>query len=316
MQAEDAHTRALYPARVSDFLSARLGTQVADVRSVGHGEWSKAFTFRCGDAEYVVRFSATDEDFLKDQRAATYATRDLPIPRIIGLGEAFGGYHAISERATGTFLDALDAPHLTAALPSLWKNLDAARAVDLSTTHGFGLWAADGNAPHATWRDALLDVCSDRPTLRTHGWRQRLATSPTGNGPFDESYGHLARLVEACPEERHLVHSDLLNYNVLVAGHNVSAVLDWGSSLYGDFLFDVAWFTFWQPWYPAWRDIDFRQAAARHYAAIGLHVPNFEARLGCYEVVIGLDNQAYSAFKGRWEQLAAVAQRTLSIARG
>jgi len=72
---------------------------------------------------------------------------------------------------------------------------------------------------------------------------------------------------------------------------------------------------FWQPWYPAWRQIDFRQEAAQHYATIGLDVPNFEARLRCYEVVIGLDNQRYSAYKGRWEQLAAVAERTLAIAR-
>jgi thiamine kinase-like enzyme len=39
----------------------------------------------------------------------------------------------------------------------------------------------------------------------------------------------------------HLVHSDLLHYNVLVAADRVTAVLDWGSSLYGDFLFDLAW---------------------------------------------------------------------------
>jgi hygromycin-B 4-O-kinase len=296
-------------------LRHRLGTRIDEVESVGHGEWSKAFTFRVGAAKYVVRFSATDEDFSKDQRAQGYASGNLPIPRIITLGEAFGGYFAISERATGNFLDALDDDQLRAALPSLLMALDAARAVDLSATRGFGVWGADGNAPCATWREALLDRANDRPTSRIHGWRQRLAGSPTGDGPFDEAYRRLTNLVEVCPEERHLVHADLLNYNVLVAGHSVSAVLDWGESLYGDFLFDIAWFTFWQPWYPAWRDIDFRQQAAQHYAAIGLTVPNFEARLRCYEVVIGLDNQAYSAFKGRWEQLAAVAQRTLDIAR-
>jgi hygromycin-B 4-O-kinase len=313
MQAEDAHTEALYPDRVADFLSLRLDAPINDVERVGYGEWSKAFTFRSGVAEYVVRFSALEEDFRKDQRSMRYASGDLPIPKVVDLGQAFGGYFAISERATGNYLDALDHSQLKAALPSLWKSLDAARAVDLEASRGFGLWGADGHAPHATWRDALLDVAIDRPTLRTHGWRQQLANSPIGDAPFEEAYRHLTSLVAVCPEERHLVHSDLLNYNVLVAGDRISAVLDWGSSLYGDFLFDVAWLTFWQPWYPAWREIDFRQEAAQHYAAIGLDVPNFEARLRCYEVAIGLDNQAYSAYKGHWEQLAAVAQRTLAI---
>jgi hygromycin-B 4-O-kinase len=316
MHAKDGHTDALYPALVADFLRTHLGRPIQDIEPVGHGEWSRAFTFRSGAAEYVIRFSATDEDFLKDQRAVTFASHELPIPRIVDLGEAFGGYFALSERAQGLFLDTLDAPQLRAVLPSLWKSLDAARAVDLSTSHGFGVWGADGNAPHATWRAALLDRANDRPTSRIHGWRQRLASSPTTDGPFEEAYQRLTSLVEVCPETRQLVHADLLNYNLLIGGQSVSAVLDWGESLYGDFLFDIAWFRFWQPWYPAWREIDFAEEAARHYAAIALNVPNFEARLRCYEVVIGLDNQAYSAFKGRWEQLAAVAQRTLRIARG
>src|ERR1700716_3632647 len=105
MQAEHAHMDGLYPARVADLLRHRLGTRIDEVESVGHGEWSKAFTFRVGAAEYVVRFSATDEDFSKDQRAQGYASGNLPIPRIITLGEAFGGYFAISERAKGNFLD-------------------------------------------------------------------------------------------------------------------------------------------------------------------------------------------------------------------
>ena len=91
MQADHAHTPALYPARVADFLRTHLGARVDDVERVGHGEWSKAFTFRRGAAEYVIRFSATNEDFLKDQRASGYASADLPIPHILDLGAAFGG---------------------------------------------------------------------------------------------------------------------------------------------------------------------------------------------------------------------------------
>ena len=110
------------------------------------------------------------------------------------------------------------------------------------------------------------------------------------------------------------MHSDLLNYNVLVADGRVTAVLDWGSSLYGDFLFDLAWLTFWQPWYPAWRGIDFRRAARRHHAEIGLRVTDFEARMRCCELCIGLDGMAYQAFRSRWADLEATARRTLAVA--
>jgi hygromycin-B 4-O-kinase len=305
-------------AEARAFLVERLGGDVRNLSRLGHGEWSKAYAFDRADGEYVARFSAFEDDFLKDRRAAGFASAALPIPAVVDVGTAFDGFYAISARAPGGFLDALDRSDLEAVLPALFGALDAARGVDLSGATGYGTWSADGTAPHPSWRDALLDVANDRPTLRTHGWRERLANSPTGAAPFEAAFGRLRDLVTVCPEQRHLVHADLLNYNVLVQMPRVSAVIDWGCSLYGDFLYDIAWLAFWAPWYPAWAGVDFVDQAARHYAAIGLDVPDFEDRLRCYEVHIGLDSQAYNAFKGevRWATLETVAQRTLAIANG
>jgi hygromycin-B 4-O-kinase len=317
MPADNEHATRLYAARVEAFLAHRFGQAIGDLTPIAHGEWSKAFSFHLAErgAEYVARFSALQDDFLKDRLAMDYAAADLPIPKILEVGEALDGFYAISERAHGNFLDALDGDAVRRLLPSLLGALDAARRVDLSTEQGYGLWGADGIGQHPTWRAALLDVASDVPTRRTAGWRARLASSPTGCGPFDEGFGYLQSLVDACPEERHLVHSDLLNYNVLVSGDRISAVLDWGSSVYGDFVFDVAWLSFWRPWYPAWADIDFAFEAAQHYASMGLEVPRFAERMRCYEVAIGLEHIAYNAFKGRWKELEAVAERTLLIAK-
>ena len=90
-------------------------------------------------------------------------------------------------------------------------------------------------------------------------------------------------------------------------------MIDWGSSLYGDFVWDIAWFTFWQPWYPAWRAVDIAAAARDHFAEIGLDVPHFEERLNCCELAIGLDGMVYQAWTERWTDLAATAQRTMEI---
>jgi hygromycin-B 4-O-kinase len=175
-------------------------------------------------------------------------------------------------------------------------------------------WGADGTAPYPSWRAALLAVATDRPADRTHGWRARLAASSVGAGPFEEAYEHLQTLAEHVPEERHLIHSDLLHYNVLVEADRMTGVLDWGCGMYGDFLYDLAWFCFWQPWYPAWQRIDFREEAARHYSTIGLDVPDFEARLRCCQIHIGLAGQAYQAYAGNWTDLQDTARRTLDIA--
>src|SRR5260370_5281901 len=285
----------------------------ATVQPIAHGEWSRAFYFRSPDGNFVVRFSALDEDYLKDQRAMRFASAALPIPRLVEIGQAVQGYYAISECMYGEFLEDSDKQTMQRLLPSLFDVLDACRAADLSTTSGFGLWHADGNAPHGTWRQALLSVSDDVPTNRTHGWRARLYQSEVGQRAFDAGYQQLEHLVDACPNERYLLHSDLLYFNILVRDNRINAVLDWGSSMYGDFLWDLAWLTFWQPWYQSWSAVDLRSAARGRYASIGLAVPNFGERMRCYELAIGLDGLAYQSFAGHWENLAWTSRRILSL---
>jgi hygromycin-B 4-O-kinase len=305
----------LNAADAEAFLVARFGRMVSEVSAVGQGAWSRAYAFRSDGAEYIVRFSALDEDFHKDRIAADYSSRDLPIPAVVEIGETQDGFFAISKRASGEFLDDLDKDQMRAMLPAIFAALDAARRVDLSETTGYGGWEADGNAPHHSWRAALLAIGKHEPGERTQGWQERLVASPTGSRPFDEALARLDALIPDDAEERHLIHSDLLNYNVLVADARISAVIDWGCAIYGDFLYDLAWFEFWSPWYPAWRGIDFRSEAIRYYSSIGLSVPRFEERLTCCLIHIGLAAQAYNAFKERWDALEETARRTLEVAR-
>jgi hygromycin-B 4-O-kinase len=294
---------------------AHYGADVRSVASVGQGEWSAAFAFRHGARACIIRFSALDEDFRKDRLAMRFASPALPIPTVVEIGETDAGFYAISERVPGGFLDELDGAGMRAMLPSLFSALDAMREADLVDTSGFGIWGAEGHAPHPSWRAALLDIANDRPEDRIHGWRERLAASPTGVGPFDKGYERLRPLSEGCPEERCLIHSDLLNFNVLVEDGRISGVIDWGCAMWGDFLYDVAWFAFWAPWYPAWRGIDFVPETERHYASIGLVVPNLARRLACCQIHIGLAGMAYQAFTKQWDMLAETTARTLEVAR-
>jgi len=297
------------------FLIEQYGDTSA-VAPLGAGAWSQAFAFRRDGGDYVARFGAYVDDFLKDQRASRYTSATLPIPRVIAVGEALGGYYAIAERVYGGYIDEVDGAQMHALLPALFAALDAARLADLSDTSGYGGWGADGNGSFASWREFLLAVNTDDPACRGHGWRARLAASAVGIARHDEAYAHLVALAEAMPEERHLIHSDLLHFNVLVEGARITGIFDWGCSLYGDFLYDLAWLCYWQPWYPAWREIDFKAEARRHYAAIGLDVPDLDRRLTCCQLHIGLGEQAYQAYAGLWDVLEKTVPYTLELARG
>jgi hygromycin-B 4-O-kinase len=104
-----------------------------------------------------------------------------------------------------------------------------------------------------------------------------------------------------------------MHYNVLVNDNKITAVIDWANAMNGDFLYDLAQFTFWDPLHPPLMGINWEAEALKHYEAIGLEVPGFKKRLQCCMVRMGLDAQTYFAFTGDWTLFEAVAQRTLAI---
>jgi hygromycin-B 4-O-kinase len=225
------------------------------------------------------------------------------------IGEALGGFYAVSERVHGRFLNALTGDEMRACLPGLLATLDAARRADVSASSGYGVWDATGNAPHASWADALTAIGVDSPTHRTHGWRERMAASHVGIGQFDEALACLRSLAASMPAGRHLLHNDLLASNVFVEGDRITGVIDWGCGMYGDFLYDLALLAFWAQWLDGWRGIDFAAEAERYYGGIELHVPRFRERLRCYQMYIGLDACAYMAFRGRWSELETATRQ-------
>ena len=136
-----------------------------------------------------------------------------------------------------------------------------------------------------------------RQGRRTNGWRRRLRESSRDETAFFEALRRLEKSVDRCPEDRHLIHSDL-HPNVLVDGSTVTGLLDWGCSLYGDFVYDHAWLAFWAPWYPAANGIDFARESLRHLRTLGID-DDLEHRMLCCQVRVGLDAIAYNVFTRR-----------------
>jgi hygromycin-B 4-O-kinase len=303
------------PLRVAErVLTTELGLAPLHLEILKPGAWSAAFAFEADGAHYVIRFSHHRDDFERDAFAARFAAPCVPVPTVTHLGEHDGIAYAVSERATGAFIDTLSGEEFRQVLPSLLETLNALRIADLAGTHGFGGWDSDGNGTHASWREFLLDALVDRPGERGGGWRPRLEQSATGAAAFDRDILVLERLLAAMPETRHVLHSDLINYNCFVHDRRISGIIDWGCALYGDFVYEVAWFTFWWPWYPQWSGIDLAQEALAFYRDAGADVEGFSERLTCYELQIGLAHQAYNAFVGNWTELDNVTRHTTAVA--
>lgn len=303
-------------AAAARFVSERYGTDAgASVLPLGSGDWSRAFSFRLREQDLVVRFGKHQEDFLKDQKVMSYSRPELPVPAVLEVGEGMGGFYAISERYFGVFLETLDEQGWRILLPALLRTLDALREVEFKGGIVWSEEAEESGAPPLGWQQWLVASLEDQPGKRVSGWRTQLQERPEIEEVFASGERALRSLLPVCPETRHLLHRDLLNRNVLVApdASQVVAAFDWGCSLAGDFLYEVAWLTFWAPWYPALQALDFRQVIHEHYQRTNLVVEHFDERLRCYELHIGLEHIAYAAFTRREEHLDSITSRTREL---
>ncbi|MBL8775137.1 MAG: aminoglycoside phosphotransferase family protein [Acidimicrobiales bacterium] len=294
------------------FLRERFADPAITVEPLSGGNWSDAFAFRHEGADLVARFGRHPEDYRKDARAADWRSPALPVPAFVDLGPVDGGavdpgtaaglddpagwWFAVTMRAHGTPLETASPAGWPALIPEVVDLIATAAALPYDADLGVGRWDGDGVAPHATWRSFLLEVTEDGPGHRIAGWSTALAAHPEAQAAFDAGVATLARLADAIDPPVGVVHADLTNANVLVDRGRITAVLDWGSALYGDPLHEVAWLTYWQPWQPAVPGAALLAAAlADGRLTVGGDV---DRRLHACRLHIGLGHLGYHAWNG------------------
>lgn len=305
---------------VSQVLTALLDGPVKDVRPLGAGAWSRAYAFddhpdRGEPRQLVARFGRHLYDFEADRDAMAFDGPDLPVPKTILIAptDPFGveGYVSVTERASGDFPDGRDGdgwralvPAWSAMLRTLWRQQPQTWPDHLRQRFGAA----------TSWADRLLSV-ADEPAdadERNRGWKAALQAAPGGDTAFVEGFAVLRRLAESpaiADLRTTMVHSDLINRNVLVAGDRITAVFDWGCGIVGDPLYDLAWLDFWSPWHPGLKALDVRQAFAPLIDELGRPDKEIDLRwrAGCLH--IGLGHLAYNANIGDHDNLAGTTRR-------
>lgn len=297
-------------ARVRNVLRRRFGAIEGELEPLAGGEFSRAFGFVAGGRAYVARFSRSPhaaEVYAKDTYAgAHFAAPGLPIPRLLATGAAEGGWYAIGERAAGRRVKALGREARAALVPSLLATLDAIAGADLGATRGYGHWdGATGDGALASWHAFLATTLDNRDAGFYRDWHALARTSFLEWPVCEAVFRRMMALAAHCPEERALVHGDLHFDNILADAGRVSGVIDWGNALYGDPLYDVAWFGRWNT--AAGPILDPAILRARYG-----HLPAYDARIACYELYLGLDDLRFYARTDRRADYAAMRDHLLA----
>ncbi|MCP4419775.1 MAG: aminoglycoside phosphotransferase family protein [Chloroflexi bacterium] len=309
-----------YPSieQISAWLNGQHNAEIGDLISLSGGFWSSAYAYRVRKQDFVLRLSDMAEGFAIDKAAMRFNSPNLPVPNVVDTGEALGLNFAISERHYGRFIETTSGDEGSAVGNALETLLAAMRAVSTSEDDAV-IWHDQKGSINMTWRSWLTSGLVDNPDVRVSGWRAKLAENPIIYNLFTSCESRIHELLPTCPERRDLIHGDLLHQNVLISNDvsQVTAVFSWKCSAYGDFLYDVAWCTFWSDWHPgiAASDIWNRTLIALDLTEADLI--NASLRHHCYELQIGASHLGWNAWTDNQKELEAVA-RTLEhiLAKG
>ena len=303
------------PEQVEEVLHDLHGEAVEGLEPLAGGFWSSAFAYRLGGRELVLRLGGIAEGYEMDRDAMAFDGPDLPVPSVLDVGIALGLPYAVSERHHGRYLEGIRPDEADAAAPAVMRMLAALRRIP-AAPDAPAEWRPEGPPGESTWHRWLTDSLVDDPRRPVSGWRRTLAEDPDLDRLFTACAARVRALADSCPERRDVVHGDLLHGNVLVRedASRIEAVFSWKCSVRGDFLYDVAWCTFWGAWHPGIAALDvwarlfdggseddreaLLDAAARHH---------------CYELQIGATHLGWYAWTGDRVELRAADTHVAEI---
>jgi hygromycin-B 4-O-kinase len=293
------------PGEVRAVLDSRFKDVVA-LHPLDGGGTAQAFAFAAQDKEYVIRFGHVRAAFERDLYAwERIAAPGIPIPCVLEIGDRGGLAFAISERVAGRHLWSLDPAEHRRLLPQALDVLDRIHALEVQDTSGYGRWARRERGEYPTWR-AYIGAAREDVHDFPEGWPALVEGAFHDRDLWKQAYARMLELAEYCPEERWLLHGDYGYDNVFAADGQITGVIDWDRIGYGDYLYDVAWVSFWPVGCEIEHDLRARYARAA-WAAL------YDQRIACYHYRIGLRALRYFAATGGQEGYTWARGRLLTL---
>lgn len=295
---------------VTSFVHEHFGSDTVDIKMIVGGEVSQAGIVETSNGSKVVRFSKhSEEGYRKDKFAYEHFRSPLvPIPEVEEIGTLPNGlFYAVSELMPGTTLDKLPADEIKATLPSLLRTLDAIHQI-APIGDGFGLIQLDGNGNTGSWHEAL-----DRSIASNY--EDKLKTIIMfEHDLYDRCRTKIKEYFEYCPSDiRHLIHRDFGFDNTLAEKGQITGVIDWDDAAYGDPLYDIAWQSFWSSGFSWSREIDIFAAIRQHYIDTDQLPENFEERVNCYKMIIGINSLTFFAKSDQKDSYGFVRKELIKL---
>ena len=178
-------------------------------------------------------------------------------------------------------------------LPDLITTIDRIHSINLSNHTGYGLMDEHGTGMLNSWKESLESLDNHKIP---YNWHYLLSLTFLEKDFFLSHKQQMLSLISACPEQKQLVHGDVGFGNTVWNGTKITGILDWAESKIGDPLWDIAWLNFWSD------DIDYANEFYHFYKYQDQIPQNYEERLLCYSLHIGLTSLIIAAHNNKHEE--------------
>lgn len=276
--------------RITSLATELFGGEQVEIAPVGTpGMETQAFRVESARATRCLRIGFGLGGFRKDAWAASTFGDVLPVPKVRAMGELPGGNaYCLSDWAPGETVQDLTPDQVQRITPLVFEAWTRLQAGVIDRTSGFG----------------LLDPDTLTGPYRSHRERLRADLAGVEGWPDDWTDGRqhaisavvdrVGSLIDACPEERGLVHGDWGTNNILAEDDRVTAILDWEAAEIGDPLQDIAG-RFWEFWPPVSTCV---RAQADHADRQLGRLPDYRARVLCHDLLTGISEITESLADG------------------
>jgi hygromycin-B 4-O-kinase len=283
--------------QIVTLLQQHFTNPIEQLTPIHFGEVAQTLSFRTGEQDYILRINRRlGANFEKEMFIAEHVSSPLiPIPPFVCTGRIDNLRYAVTRKVPGQPIVRLPFDEYLRLLPQLIEALDAIHHVDITGwPPRYGTIGDDGVGLYPSWRNFITNVRNEEEDWNFYGkWHALFDTTFLERDFFDQVYDQMVRLLDFCPEERFLVHGNYGFSNVIAHEGKITGVIDWIGSLYGDFVYDVAWLNYWLP------EVNFFDRLQQLYQAHGHTIPHFEERRRCYECHIALDAMRFYAKANR-----------------
>lgn len=284
------------------FLEQKFSPVIQEIKPLVGGEQSKAYSFTSQGKQYVIRINRRRIGFDKDKYASDCFSMFLPIPKILDIGEIEDRYYCISEQSDGEPFQK-ETPITPELLKDIIQTLQKIHKIDIPTDSNYGVINRHGAADFKSWRDWVLKdyILVFKDDESYYKWTDIYQREFVNKETIDNLFQLLNKYVVSVPSNKNVIHGDYGPGNILINKDQVTSIIDWSESAYGDPLYDVAWFDFWvnqanfKEFYKDFRLndelADYNDRIYAHQLFIGLH------SLGIYASINYADGYNYTLKK-------------------